>query len=56
MESQLDYWSARALLEWQVELGATDAIGDAPVDRYALEDRKPAAAPANRSSDTAAAR
>lgn len=48
MESQLDYWSARALLEWQVELGATDAIGDAPVDRYALEDRKPAAAPANR--------
>ncbi|MDA7419735.1 uracil-DNA glycosylase [Tritonibacter multivorans] len=48
MESQLDYWSARALLEWQVELGATDAIGDAPVDRYALEDRKPVAAPANR--------
>ncbi|XDA99290.1 uracil-DNA glycosylase [Sulfitobacter sp. LCG007] len=35
MES-LDYHQARALLEWQVELGATEAIGDAPVDRYAL--------------------
>ncbi|WP_171233152.1 uracil-DNA glycosylase family protein [Ruegeria sp. HKCCA4812] len=54
MESGLDYYSARALLEWQVELGVTEAIGDAPVDRYALPDtsakpRKPetpAAAPA----------
>ncbi len=38
MESALDYYTARALLEWQVELGATDAITDAPVDRYALPD------------------
>ena len=37
MESQIDYWTARALLEWQVELGATEAIQDVPVDRYALE-------------------
>lgn len=37
MESQIDYWDARALLEWQVELGATDAVLDTPVDRYALE-------------------
>ena len=28
--------AARAALEWQIELGATEAIGDAPVDRYAL--------------------
>ena len=48
MESRLDYWSARALLEWQVELGATDAVGDTPVDRYALEDHKPTAAPSRR--------
>ena len=37
MESQIDYWTARALLEWQVELGATEALLDVPVDRYALE-------------------
>lgn len=46
----MDYWSARALLEWQAELGATEALCDAPVDRYALEQAppkpKPGAAPA----------
>ncbi|MDU8943503.1 uracil-DNA glycosylase [Ovoidimarina sediminis] len=31
----------RALLEWQIELGATEAIGDAPVNRFEV----PAAAP-----------
>ncbi len=36
MESA-EYHHAAALLRWQVELGATDAISDAPVDRYALE-------------------
>lgn len=41
MESALNYHTARALLEWQVELGATDAIGDAPVDRFALPDTAP---------------
>ena len=39
MESQIDYHTARALLEWQVELGVTDAIGDAPINRYDLPDR-----------------
>ncbi|SNR34438.1 uracil-DNA glycosylase [Puniceibacterium sediminis] len=34
MESQLDWHSARALLEWQVELGVTEAISDTPVNRY----------------------
>lgn len=45
MDSSETYWNDRALLEWQVELGATDAILDAPVDRYALESAKPAAKP-----------
>ena len=42
MESGNTYWRDRALLEWQVELGATEAILDAPVDRYALAAVKPA--------------
>ncbi|EAP75394.1 uracil-DNA glycosylase [Roseovarius nubinhibens] len=41
MDSALDFHTARALLEWQVELGADEAIGDSPVDRYALEPRAP---------------
>ncbi|MCX8954405.1 uracil-DNA glycosylase [Ruegeria sp. NA] len=41
MESGLDYYSARALLEWQVELGVTEAIGGAPVDRYSVPDTSP---------------
>lgn len=48
MESA-EYHHALALLQWQVELGATDAIGDAPVDRYvvpqAVEKPKAAATP-----------
>ena len=43
---------ALALLDWQIALGATEAIGDLPVDRYALPERldraparKPQAAP-----------
>ncbi len=51
MESGLDFHTARALLDWQIELGVTEAIGDTPVDRYALPDtapkaKKPAATPA----------
>lgn len=34
MDSALDFYSLRALLEWQVELGADEAIGDVPVNRY----------------------
>ena len=45
MESQLDWHSARALLEWQVELGATEAILDAPVNRFSLETKAPKPAP-----------
>ncbi|WOI55479.1 uracil-DNA glycosylase [Palleronia sp. LCG004] len=35
MENWESYMAARAALEWQIELGADEAIGDAPVDRYA---------------------
>jgi DNA polymerase len=34
----MDGITARAILEWQIELGADEAILDAPVDRYALPD------------------
>ncbi|MCI2395420.1 uracil-DNA glycosylase [Aliiroseovarius sediminis] len=40
MESAHDWHGAKALLEWHIELGAVDAIGDAPVDRYTLEPRQ----------------
>lgn len=36
MESALDFHTAKALLEWQVELGADEAIGETPVNRYDL--------------------
>ncbi|SHH28299.1 uracil-DNA glycosylase [Cognatishimia maritima] len=40
MESGLDFHTAKALLEWQVELGATEAILDAPVNRYEIPEKK----------------
>ncbi len=36
MDSHLHHHAARALLEWQIELGATEAICDAPVNRFEL--------------------
>ncbi|MFD1912703.1 uracil-DNA glycosylase [Halodurantibacterium flavum] len=44
MTIALDYHTAKALLDWQIELGATESIGDAPVDRYALAGVAPRAA------------
>ena len=48
MES-VEYHHAKALLEWQVELGALDAVQDSPVNRYdvpaAVEKPKKAAEP-----------
>jgi uracil-DNA glycosylase len=41
-----DWHTAQALLEWQVALGVTDAIGDAPVNRYQLEARPTPKVPA----------
>ncbi|MGR3839705.1 MAG: uracil-DNA glycosylase [Cognatishimia sp.] len=50
MESALDYYSARALLEWQIELGATEAILDAPVNRYEAPAQSPARAAASQAA------
>ena len=36
MESAIDWHVAQAMLAWQVELGATEALGPVPVDRFAL--------------------
>ncbi len=43
--SQMDFHLARALLAWQLELGADEPVGDHPVNRYELaaEAPKPAA-------------
>ena len=47
MESALTPDVALAGLAWQIELGATEAIGDTPVNRYELPEKlaKPAAKP-----------
>ena len=46
MES-LDYHQAKALLEWQIDLGADEAIGEVPVNRYDAPAKAPkSAAPA----------
>ena len=45
MDSVDTYWDDRALLEWQVELGADEAISETPVNRYDLEPAKPKTPP-----------
>jgi uracil-DNA glycosylase len=52
MESGL---SMLALLEWQVALGADEAIADLPVNRYALADEAPRANPRPNPAATGAA-
>jgi len=54
MESQLDYWQAHAALEWQVELGADEAINETPIDRFELAAKMPAPTPAKASKDSPA--
>jgi DNA polymerase len=44
MLETIDPETALALLEWQLELGADAAVGDSPVDRFAVEVAAPAAA------------
>ncbi len=41
MESGDTFWRDLAMLDWQVELGADEAISETPVDRYALEPQQP---------------
>ncbi|MEL7106916.1 MAG: uracil-DNA glycosylase [Pseudomonadota bacterium] len=40
----MDSHAALAALDWQIELGADEAIGDAPVDRFSLAQRPKVAA------------
>ena len=56
MESHLDWQKAKALLEWQIELGATEAILDVPVNRFELTDKAPAKEPAKAKKQTPAPR
>ena len=44
MATNPDPADLRALLDWQREMGADEAIGDRPVDRFALPERMPPAA------------
>jgi len=37
----MDFYTAKALLEWQVELGADEAICDQPINRYELSETAP---------------
>jgi DNA polymerase len=59
-ESALDTSAALAALEWQVELGAIDAVGDTPVNRYELPAEAPGkprpTVPAQAASASSAAR
>ncbi|MBE1285739.1 MAG: uracil-DNA glycosylase [Rhodobacteraceae bacterium] len=52
MESALDFHTARALLEWQIELGVSETIGDVPVNRYQLEQKAPKPKGTRAASDT----
>lgn len=42
----MDFHAAKALLEWQMELGADEPIGEVPVNRYEVSDEAPKPAPA----------
>jgi len=46
MDGAIDFWAAKALLEWQIELGADEPIGDLPVNRYEIPAETPKAKPA----------
>ncbi len=43
MLGDMDHHAALAALRWQIELGADEALGEGPVDRYALEAERVAA-------------
>lgn len=46
MESGLDFHTAKALLEWQIEMGVTEAISEMPINRYEVPATPPKAKPA----------
>lgn len=45
MGDSLDFHAALAVLEWQIELGANEAICEHPVNRYALAEEAPKSPP-----------
>lgn len=47
MADSLDFHAAKAMLEWQIELGADEAIAEAPVNRYDTAPPAPKPAPAS---------
>lgn len=53
MNATPDPAALRALLDWQREMGADEAIGERPVDRFALPERQPQAAAAAKAPDPA---
>jgi DNA polymerase len=46
MDGDLDFHAAKAMLLWQMELGADEAIGEMPVNRYAAAEAAKPVAPA----------
>jgi uracil-DNA glycosylase len=46
MNGDIDFHAAKAMLLWQMELGADEAIGEVPVNRYAAAEAAKAVAPA----------
>ena len=40
MESKVSWHNAKALLEWQMELGVDEAVCDAPLDRYTFDPKE----------------
>lgn len=41
MDSGLDFHTAKALLEWQIDLGADEAMSETPVNRYEVPEKAP---------------
>ncbi len=41
MESEIDVATAKALLEWQIDMGVTEAISETPINRYEVPKEAP---------------
>lgn len=41
MESELDYATAKAMLEWQIDMGVTETISETPINRYEVPKKAP---------------
>jgi DNA polymerase len=54
MTGDIDFHAAKAMLLWQMELGADEAIGEAPVNRYAAAEAAKPVAPVAAPATTAA--